>query len=152
MSFFFGMLVGLTIGIGLIVAFARFEKIRSSRRSFLVIPFHVNQYPAFYRGFLSFENGHYISHVFMHVIFLYGTFGSEQSALLSYSLFLMVQYDRQRRLLHLRGWQCRIQEKFYLLSFIHLGLSFLSTRRWVIHHKSKFFPSLCLMFLSSSLY
>ncbi|KAK6249220.1 hypothetical protein QUC31_020785 [Theobroma cacao] len=35
MSFFFGMLVGLTIGIGLIVAFARFEKIRSSRRSFL---------------------------------------------------------------------------------------------------------------------
>ncbi|OMO90767.1 C2 calcium-dependent membrane targeting [Corchorus olitorius] len=35
MSFFFGMLVGLSIGIGLIVAFARYEKIRSSRRSYL---------------------------------------------------------------------------------------------------------------------
>ncbi|XVF35622.1 hypothetical protein REPUB_Repub18cG0161900 [Reevesia pubescens] len=35
MSFFSGMLVGLTIGIGLIVAFARYEKIRSSRRAYL---------------------------------------------------------------------------------------------------------------------
>ncbi|XP_021275622.1 synaptotagmin-4 [Herrania umbratica] len=35
MSFFFGMLVGLTIGIWLIIAFARYEKIRSSRRSYL---------------------------------------------------------------------------------------------------------------------
>ncbi|XP_022730515.1 synaptotagmin-4 isoform X2 [Durio zibethinus] len=35
MSFFFGMFVGLTIGIGLIVAFARYEKIRSSRRAHL---------------------------------------------------------------------------------------------------------------------
>ncbi|XVE71211.1 hypothetical protein DITRI_Ditri10aG0132700 [Diplodiscus trichospermus] len=35
MSFFFGMFVGLTIGIVLIVAFARYEKMRSSRRTHL---------------------------------------------------------------------------------------------------------------------
>ncbi|GLT77142.1 hypothetical protein SLA2020_487540 [Shorea laevis] len=32
MSFFFGWIIGLFVGIGLIVAFARYEKIRSSRR------------------------------------------------------------------------------------------------------------------------
>ncbi|XVF48336.1 hypothetical protein PTKIN_Ptkin03bG0181900 [Pterospermum kingtungense] len=35
MSFFFGMFIGLAIGIGLIIAFARFEKVRSFRRTFL---------------------------------------------------------------------------------------------------------------------
>lgn len=36
MEFFFGLIIGIAIGIGLIVAFARAERIRSKFRSDLV--------------------------------------------------------------------------------------------------------------------
>ena len=36
MSFYVGMIMGVTLGIGFIVAFARYEKVRSKRRSNLV--------------------------------------------------------------------------------------------------------------------
>jgi NAD/NADP transhydrogenase beta subunit len=38
MSFFIGMIIGISVGIGLIVAFAKYENIRSMRRSQLVNP------------------------------------------------------------------------------------------------------------------
>lgn len=60
MAFLSAMFIGLTVGIGLIVAFARYEKIRSSRRTHMVFPFHINQTLAFFNIFHVFMTLHYV--------------------------------------------------------------------------------------------